>query len=263
MNLDMYLLILVYFIISLLIFVVLIKVIKFAAAKIKSSSRFKSFKLFNLEEYLPMEQVTEIRQIFFLSMIVLFSLNILYLLVYGRDMSLTLVFIDIILSFYIAFDLDTKSKKDKLLILLLVPFNSMILISGAFIYPLDILHAIPFIYFIKVYYDKFMEYTETNSLGITIMLLFIIVFFSFLFTIFVEDVSPLDSLVMVSNAFTSNGYAVLGKSSIGKINAIFLVWSGFILSGVATATLTVAIVMKHVNEKFDKLEKLAKKNKKN
>ena len=114
-----------------------------------------------------------------------------------------------------------------------------------------------------VYYNKFSEYTQTNSLGITIMLLFLIVFISFLFTIVVEDVSPLDSIAMVSNAFTSNGYAVLGSSGIGKVNALVLVWSGFLLSGVGTATLTVAIVMRHVNEKFDRLERLAKKNKKN
>ena len=79
----------------------------------------------------------------------------------------------------------------------------------------------------------------------------------------VEKVSPLNSLVMVSNAFTSNGYAVLGSSGWGKINSLFLVWSGFFLSGIATATLTVAIVMKHVNNEFDNLESLVKKNKKN
>ena len=78
----------------------------------------------------------------------------------------------------------------------------------------------------------------------------------------VENVSPLNSILMVSNAFTSNGYSILGDSSIGKFNAIFLVWSGFILSGVGTATLTVALVMKSVNNSFDKLEESVKKNEK-
>ena len=94
------------------------------------------------------------------------------------------------------------------------------------------------------------------------MLLFLIVFVSFFITIVVEGVSPIDSIAMVSNAFTSNGYAILGSTGFGKLNAIFLVWSGFILSGVGTATLTVAIVMSHVNDKFDHLEDLVKKNKK-
>ncbi|WP_296803923.1 hypothetical protein [uncultured Methanobrevibacter sp.] len=108
-----------------------------------------------------------------------------------------------------------------------------------------------------------MEYTETNSLGITIILLFSIIFVSFIITMLVEEVSPINSMVMVSNAFTSNGYSILGSSGWGKFNSLILVWSGFFLSGVGTATLTVTIVMKHVNNEFDRLEDLAKKNKKN
>ena len=127
---------------------------------------------------------------------------------------------------------------------------------------IDILHVIAYLYFIKQYYGKFVKYTEDNSLGITIMLLFLMVFISFFVTIIVEDVTPINSLVMVSNAFTSNGYAVLGNTGLGKLNALFLVWAGFILSTVGTATLTVAIVMRHVNEKFDHLEDLVKRNKK-
>ena len=79
----------------------------------------------------------------------------------------------------------------------------------------------------------------------------------------VEGVNPLDSLVMVSNAFTSNGYAVLGKTIPGKINSLFLVWSGYLISGVGTATLTAAILTRHFNRKFDKLEELIKKNNEN
>ena len=105
-----------------------------------------------------------------------------------------------------------------------------------------------------------MTYTESNGLGIAIILLFSLVFLSFLSTQVVEDVNPLDALVMVSNAFTSNGYAVLGSSIIGKLNAIILVWGGYILSGVGTATLTAAILTKHFNKRFDELEKMIKNN---
>lgn len=254
------------FVVAIIVFTILCKVLKFTFNKLKDSQRFKSFRLFHIEEYFPIEQETEIRQIFYLAMIVLFVLNFLYLIVYWEDVTFTLVVFDILLSAYLAININTNSRKSKwILLFLLVPFNSiaMVIFSGSFVYPLDIFHSFAFLYFIKVYYDKFINYTETNSLGITIMLLFLIVFVSFLFTTFVENVSPLDALVMVSNAFTSNGYAVLGKSTIGKLNAIILVWSGFILSGVATATLTVAIVMRHVNDDFDRLEKLVKKNKKN
>ena len=55
---------------------------------------------------------------------------------------------------------------------------------------------------------------------------------------------------MVSNAFTSNGYAVLGNTDVGKINALVLVWMGFILSGAGTATLAAAILMRHFKGKF-------------
>ena len=79
----------------------------------------------------------------------------------------------------------------------------------------------------------------------------------------VEGKTPIDSLVMVSNAFTSNGYAVLGKTGLGKIDSLILVWGGFFLSGVGTATLAVGIVMRKTDEKFDRLEELIKKNKKN
>ena len=105
-------------------------------------------------------------------------------------------------------------------------------------------------------YDKFIEYTRSNSLGITILLLFSIIFISFLVTQVVENKNPLDSLVMVSNAFTSNGYAVLGSSIPGKINSIFLVWGGYIISGAGTATLTAAILLRHFNARIRKLEKV-------
>ncbi len=254
------------FVVAIIVFAILCKVLKFTFNKLKASECFKSFRLFHLEEYFPEEQETEIRQIYYLAMIVLFVLNFLYLIVYWRNSTFTMVVFDILISAYLAITINKSSRKIKwLLLFLLVPFNSiaMVIFSGSFVYPLDIFHSLAFLYFIKVYYDKFINYTETNSLGITIMLLFIIVFVSFLFTTVVENVSPLDALVMASNAFTSNGYAVLGKSSVGKFNSIILVWNGFILSGVATATLTVAIVMKHVNNDFDRLEELVKKNKKN
>ena len=65
---------------------------------------------------------------------------------------------------------------------------------------------------------------------------------------------------MVSNAFTSNGYAVLGDSVIGKLNSLFLVWGGYILSGVGTATLTTALLSRHFNKRFEELEELIRNN---
>ena len=237
---------------------------KFLSKKIQSFDKLKSMRIFNPGEYFPDEEITEIQQIFYLAMILIFVFNILYLLLYWTQNQVVFIVMDIVISIYLASTIDANTKKDKLILFLLIPFNSisMLLLGFSYIAFLDFFHALLYFYFIKVYFDKFMEYTETNSLGITIMLLFLIVFVSFLFTIVVENVSPLDSMVMVSNAFTSNGYAILGKSAVGKIDEIFLVWSGFTLSGVATATLTVAIVMRHINESFDKLENQVRKNRK-
>ena len=81
-------------------------------------------------------------------------------------------------------------------------------------------------------------------------------------TMSAEGKNLLDSLVMVSNAFTSNGYAVLGDSPIGKLNSLFLVWGGYILSGVGTATLTTALLSRHFNKRFEGLEEMIKNNNK-
>ena len=248
------------------VFVVMFYAGRFIKNRFESSADLKSSKFFNIDEYLPEEEITTLKQVFYLIMIIFFVFDILYSVFVWRNNINTFFVLDIIVSLYLALQIKGKSRKNILILFALIPFASLYqLIFGPYFYmPIfNVFHVIIFAYMIKVYYNKFSEFTETNSLGITIMLLFMIVFISFLFTIIVEDVSPLDSIVMVSNAFTSNGYAVLGSSGIGKVNALVLVWSGFILSGVGTATLTVAIVMRHVNEKFDKLERLAKKNKKN
>lgn len=190
---------------------------------------------------------------------------------------------DVILSLYIAITIDKSTITRKLIILLLVPYGALtfLLFNNSLVGILDLIHIPVFICFIKYYYDKFKQYTESHGLGITIILLFTIIFVSFIITALVENGNPLDALVMVSNAFTSNGYSVLGETVGGKINSLLLVWSGFIISGVGTATLAAAILTRQFNKKFkdydsrfeelndkldetntklDNLEKLIKKN---
>ena len=247
-----------------MIFAVLVCIGKFASGKFKASELFKSSRFFNPQEYMPEEELSTIKQVFYLGMIVVIVMNLMYLIFGWRDDSLNLLAFDIIVSLYLAIDMDLSSVKNKFILFLLIPFGSIaqLVDPTSWIVLFDLLHTFVFAYFAEQYYRRFLEYTHDNSLGITIMLLFFIVFISFFVTIVVEGVTPLDSIAMVSNAFTSNGYAILGKSGLGKVNAIFLVWSGFILSGVGTATLTVAIVMRQVNSKFDHLEDLVRKNKK-
>ncbi len=257
------LVLIVEFLVTCGVFAVLVFAVRFSYDKIKNISYFKTSRFFNPSEYLPQEEILSIRQVYYLIMIVILVMNILYVAIGWRD-SVNLLIFDVIVSIYLAVRVERDSFKNMLILFCLIPFGSLsyLIFSQTALVGIDILHVIAYLYFIKQYYGKFVKYTEDNSLGITIMLLFLMVFISFFVTIIVEDVTPINSLVMVSNAFTSNGYAVLGNTGLGKLNALFLVWAGFILSTVGTATLTVAIVMRHVNEKFDHLEDLVKRNKK-
>ena len=111
-------------------------------------------------------------------------------------------------------------------------------------------------YMVLYFYRCFKRYTKSNGLSYSILMLFGIIFLSFIWTAFVEKVSLLDSLIMVSNAFTSNGYAILGTTIAGKINGLFLVWAGCVLSVVGTATLTLALISRYYNKKFDELKEM-------
>ena len=253
----LYIKIIEYFV-EIAVFMVLMVIASFLLKKIMKSRN----KIFNPREYFPEEEIHSLRQVFYLIMMAACFINVLYSLVFVSTDVIYLVIFDILLSLFVAIRLDSSTLKNKILILLLVPYGSLtyLLFGNTLVGLLDFLHVPIFIYIIKLYYDKFREYTESNGLGIAIILLFMIVFISFLATQVAEGANALDSLVMVSNAFTSNGYAVLGNSIAGKLDAIVLVWAGYILSGVGTATLTAAILTRHFNSKFEELEELIKKN---
>ena len=206
-------------------------------------------------DLLPEDEIHTLKQVFYLIIMSLAFVNILYSIINGITLIYFVIF-DIVLSVFLAVALDKSSTKGKLLLLLLVPFYSlnMLMFNFTLVSYVNLIHVLVFAYFVKLYYDKFREYTESNSLGVTILILYVVIFVSFILTQIVEGVNPLDSLVMVSNAFTSNGYAILGSTIGGKLNAIVLVWAGYILSGVGTATLAATILMKHFNHKFRDVE---------
>ena len=239
-------------ILEIIIFIVLVTIGNFVYKKTMISSDL----LFKSGEVLPEDEMHTLKQVFYLIMMSLAFVDILYSLITPFEGVVYFVIFDIILSLFFAITIDKSSWKGKLLFLLLVPYDSInrLLFNFILVSYIDVIHGLIFLYFVKLYYDKFREYTESNSLSITILILYVIVFISFIITQIVEGVNPLDSLVMVSNAFTSNGYAILGNSILGKLNAIVLVWGGYILSGVGTATLAAAIIMKHFNSKFREME---------
>ncbi|MBE6499239.1 MAG: hypothetical protein E7Z80_01650 [Methanobrevibacter thaueri] len=244
--------------IIIIIFSVLVIVGKLLYKQITSNkSRF-----LNAKEYLPEDEITTLRQVYYLVMMLIFFVFILYSLIFYENDLMGPMILEIILLTYIAVTLDYSTWKNRILYILLVPYGSLtfLLFGQSIIGIMDLLHIIVYVYLIKIYFYKFKEYTETNSLGITIILLFMIILLSFILTTIVEGVGPLNAMVMVSNAFTSNGYAILGSTSLGKINSLILVWSGYILSGAGTATLTASILTKHFNKRFDKLEALIENN---
>lgn len=226
----------------------------FILRRINSSSN----RYLNAEEFLPVDEIHTLKQIFYLIMMAFSFIDIFYSFITVYDQYFYFAIFDIFLSLYIAVTIDKKPLKNKILVLLLVPYGSLTDIFFGFniVSFLDFIHVPIFIYFVKYYYDRFMEYTSANRLGVTILLLFSIIFLSFLATQATEHVNPLDSLVMVSNAFTSNGYAVLGHSIPGKINSIFLVWGGYLISCVGTATLTASILIRQFNKRIREFEKI-------
>ena len=211
---------------------------------LKYLKRNRHKRLLNSTEYLPKEETQTLKQVFYLIIITLCFVDILYSLVFwsSDDFYRHFIFYDVLVSLICCLAIKKDTLTEKIIMIFLIPLSSLLhstLDDPAIL--LVILLAVHFIglaYVIKVYYGKFIHFTESNGLGISILLLFGLVFVSFIFTSFAEGKNLLDSLVMVSNAFTSNGYAVLGDTPIGKLNSLFLVWGGYILSGVGTATLT-------------------------
>ena len=213
----------------------------------------------NINELLPEDEIHSLRQVFYLILMALCFLNIFYSIIgFSMEFIYYAVIYDIILSLYCAITLDKSTVKNKIIWLLLIPYGGLCytLFDLNLVIFLDLIHVLIFIYFTKIYYDKFMEYTDSNGLGITIILLFVIIFSSFIIIQYAENVNALDSLVMVSNQFTGNGFSVFGDSILGKLNSLLLVWGGYVISGASAATLTAAILIKHFKKRFEELEKL-------
>lgn len=242
------------FSVELIIFIVLTGVGVFILDKIRNSDN----RYLNPQEFLPEDEIHTLRQVFYLILMSLCFVTVLYTLISTKSDIPYLSFFDICLSLYIAITLDKSSLKNKILLIIIVPFGSMsyFFFGYTLVGLVDFIHVPVFLYFVKYYYNKFNHYTESNGLSLAILLLFVIILFSFFLTQVTEGKNPLDALVMVSNAFTSNGYAVLGNSIPGKINSLFLVWGGYVISGVATASLTAAILIKHFNKRVEKLERI-------
>lgn len=247
--------------VSILIYVTLIIAGRYLIDKIKGSS----FRFLNPEEYLPDEEIKTLKQVFYLiMMLILFIIIINFffdnniILSNGPEFYTFHSVLDIIISVYIASIIyDKSSQKNYMLILFLFPLASIafLLFGESLLEYWDFVRIPALAYLMKYFYENFKSYTDRNELSFSIILLFAILFLSIVITMFIENEDPLNAMVMVSNAYTSNGYAILGDTTGGKINSIVLVWSGYILSGVATATLTTTMIIRHYKSRFDNYDK--------
>ena len=236
------------------IFLVLTLLSEFICNKLKN----RYGNSININELLPEDEIHTLRQVFYLILMALCVLNIFYSIISSELEVYYFILFDVILSLYFAVKLDKSTRKNKILWLLLIPYGSIsyFLFNINLVILIDIIHVLVFIYFAKLSFDKFMEYTNSNGLGLTIILLFVIIFASFFITQYTENVNALDALVIVSNEFTGNGFAVFGDTIPGKLNSLLLVWGGYVISGAGAATLTAAILVKHFKKRFEELEKL-------
>lgn len=213
----------------------------------------------DMNEYLPEDEVHTLRQVFYLILMAMCIVNVFYyLLGEGAEFIRYFPIYDILLSLYFAITLDKSTTKNKIIWILLIPYGalSFSIFHVSLIYIADIVHLLVFLYLAKICFDKFMKYTNSNGLGLSIVLLFIIIFGSFFITQYAEGVNALDSLVMISNQFTGNGFGVFGSTISGKLNSLLLVWGGYVISGASAATLTAAILVKHFRRRMKELEKL-------
>lgn len=217
------------------------------------------------EDWLPIEQMREFRQLFYLIMAGLLFANLYYLVNLNTYINYiwNFVLFDFIISILAGIYIFEKDKlvKSIILIITLIPFTGLTftgydgLSFGLFLI-LELIHSIGMIYVIVDCFKKFKIYSKSNKLGYTILILYIVVFISVFLSTQFEGLGLLDSLVYCSNAFTSNGYGLVNATNFtGKIISLILVWSGYILSGVSTALLTLAVLSRYYNKRLDDLDK--------
>lgn len=243
--------------ISALIFLVLCVII----GKLKDTVLKHNKRILDMEEYFPLEEILSFKQLYYLIIIMIIYfciMNFFFNVFYNISAELFLVnsIIDILFSVYIAVSYYDGSTKSKILCIFLMPLASLssIMFGRSIILFWDFLRIPTLLYMVVHYYHRFREFTKENGLDKLILILVSVIYFTMVITVIVENENPLYSLTMVTNAFTSNGYAVLGKSSVGALTQTLLAWSGYILGGIGTATLAAAIIQRNSKKKYEKLE---------
>ena len=98
------------------IFAILVKVSKLVVDKVNASDFLKTSRLFNPAEYFPDEELSTIRQIFYLVIIVLIVVDILYSVVGWNQNIIIFSVFDILLSLHFAIHVNPDSSRNKILL---------------------------------------------------------------------------------------------------------------------------------------------------
>ena len=232
----------------------------FLGERLKKSILNHSPKLMDPHEFFPKEEIMSLKQVYYLILILFIYICIINFFIDRQwiDTELFLVnsLIDIFISLYIIITYYDGSTRSRIISIFIMPLASIssIVFGGSLLVYWNLIRIPALLYLAVQFYHKFLDFTHENRLGKLILILVSIIFTCLVVTIFLENQNPINSLAMVSNAFTSNGYAVLGDSTGGVLTATFLVWSGYVISGVATATLAAEIVHRNSKKRFEKLE---------
>ena len=225
---------------------------------IKEYERKIKLEKIKSSDFLPEDEISYLKQIFLLLFGLLSLIGLIFSFIIKDYVNyFELACLNIIFTTVAIIYLAEKSYTKLILSVLIIPSTSIIWLlfnkdlPNFFLMIQCIGNLITGLYFIY----KFFKYTKNNELGLTVIIFAFILSLSLATTSIGENVSLINSVVMVSNAFTSNGYAILGNTYVGKINSIILVWSGYLLSGVGTAGLAAAIIVNHMRKKLNILYK--------
>ena len=214
----------------------------------------------NPNDFLPIEEIKSLMQLYYLLIILLIYICIMNFFFNNFGISWELIFInsliDIILSVFLVTIYYDGSTRSKIICIFLLPLVSIsyILFGESLIGYWNFIRIPVLLYLVVIFYNKFLDYTERNNLGKTILILLSIIYTGILLTIILENQNPIDSVAMVTNAITSNGYVAPGKTEGGVLTSVFLAWGGYIISGVATATLAADIIHRNSKKKFKNME---------
>ena len=223
------------------------------------------FKDVDSENWMPSEQMKEFKQLVYLIIAGLLIADLYYLCLVNTAFNYmwNLVIFDFIISLLAGIYIFDKDNLIKTFILLfaLIPFTGYTFTGYAggldvwIFLILEIIHILGILYIIIVSFKQFKTYSKSHKLGYTILLLYLIVCICVFLSTQAQHLDLLDSLVYCSNAFTSNGYGLVNATTVsGKFISIILVWSGYILSGVTTALLTLALVSRYYNDKIEDMK---------